>query len=208
MMRGQVFGLLAFTLSVMTPCAGVSADDNAAAALPAQPDCTLVDAQQAGALLGTDVEDADATSRKGGICSFTSRSASTDGNLSYAIVTAAEVARRRAYFRLLARRCGGVRPGAPNATVCATYNTLAKAQTVADYYAARTAGADPIDGLGDAAAATGAAVYVHRGALVIEASVRREDAFDLERSKILARELLTQLVPASKPLKRRSGGDS
>ena len=206
-MRRQVVGFIALTLSVMTSRAGVSAGDNDAPARSAQPDCTLVDAQQAGSLLGTDVEDADATSRKGGICSFTSRSVSTDGNLSYAIVTAAEVARRRPYFRLLARRCGGVRPDAPNATVCATYNALAKAQTVDDYYVARTAGAEPIDGLGDAAAATRAAVYVHRGALVIEAAVRREDAFDLDRSELLARELLTRLVPASKPPKRRSGRD-
>ncbi|MBC5798874.1 MAG: hypothetical protein GIX03_06655 [Candidatus Eremiobacteraeota bacterium] len=205
MMRTLVAGLLALTLSSAScPCAAVSADQKDAAP-PAEPDCTLVAAPEAGALLGTDVEDADATSRKGGICSFTSRSVSTDGNLSYAIVTAAEVARRRPYFRLLARRCGGVRPDAPNASVCAIYDALAKAQTVADYYAARTAGAEPIDDLGDAAAASGAAVYVRRGAVVIEASVRREDSFDLDRSKALARKLLARLTPASDAGKRRRG---
>ncbi len=188
-----------------SPAAQPSAGEQSSAA--AQPDCTIVDAEQAGTLLGTDVEDADAISRKGGICSFTSRALSTDGNVSYAVVTAAEVARRRPYFRLLDRRCGGVHPGAPNAFACAMYDALAQAQTVDAYYAARTAGAKPIDHLGDAAAATGAALYVRRGATVIEVSVRREDSFDLDRSKTLARMLLTRLPPQLKTPSRRRRND-
>jgi len=211
MMRFHVvYALCTLSLATLFPIRAFAEQNDATASPAAQPsaaaqasDCTLVDAKRAGTLLGTDVEDADATSRKGGICSFTSRSLSTDGNVSYAVVTAVEVARRRPYFTLLVRRCGGVRPSAPNAFACATYNALAKAQTADAYYAARTAGAAPIDDLGDAAAATGAALYVRRGATVIEASVRREDTFDLGRSKTLARMLLERLASQSKPPPRR-----
>ncbi len=156
-------------------------------------DCTLVSAQEVGTLLGSDVEDADETSRRGGICSFTSRSVTADGNVSYAVVTAAQVAARRPYFALLARRCGGVARAAPRALVCTSYGALAKARNVADYYAARAAGADPVDDLGQHASSNGSALYVLSGTAVVEVAVRREDTFDLDRSETLARMLLARL---------------
>ncbi len=188
---------LALTFAFAVHALPARADQDAVAPSPApRAACTLVDAAQASTLLGSDVEDADETSRKGGICSFTSRSLTSDGNVSYAIVTAADIARRRPYFQLLRIRCGGVRPNAPNAGVCASYAALAKARTAQDYYAARTADAEPIKGIGDGAAATGAAVYVRSGRTVIEAAVRREDTFDLDRSKTLAQLLLERLNSA------------
>lgn len=197
-LRRPSLGAATIVLLLATSPHGIYANDGGAAPSPLPvADCTLVSAAEAATLLGSDVEDADATSRKGGVCSFTSRSLSTDGNVSYAIVTAADIARRRPYFALLRVRCGGVHAGTPNAGVCAGYAALAKARTARDYYAARTAGAERVKNIGDAAATTGAAVYVRSGEAVIEAAVRHEDAFDLDRSKTLARLLLERLASAS-----------
>lgn len=192
--RRASFAVLALFLLLAASAFVVRADDgNSTTSSSPVADCTLVNTAEIETLLGTDVEDADETSRKGGVCSFTSRSASTDGNVSYAIVTPKEIARRRPYFRMLQIRCGGVRLNTPNGAVCAAYRALAKARTTHEYFAARTEGADTIEGIGEAAATTGAALYVLSGATVIEASVRREDSFDLDRSKTLARMLLARL---------------
>ncbi len=175
---------------IALPAGGTLAQEPAPAATPAPANCSVVGMADIAALLGMDVQDADPLSRKGGVCSFTSRSVSDDGTASYAVVTAEQVAQRRPYFRLMQLRCGGVRSGAPNAPLCSTYSALAKARTIGQYYAARTAGADPIQHLGDAAAASAGALYVRTGPAVIEASVHRDNAFDLARSTALARMLL------------------
>ena len=151
-------------------------------------DCSLVDAAEAGRIIGFPLQDADDSSRAGGICFFPSRDVSDEGALSYAVVTASQLPARRAFFRVIARRCAGVDSQAPNAPLCASYARLAEAGDLDAYFAAQRTvpDASPLPALGSAAVANATAVYVRVPGAVIEALVRRGGDLDVVRSSELA----------------------
>ncbi len=71
---------------------------------------------------------------------------------------------------------------------------LARVEDLDAYYAIRTGVPDaaPVSGLGSAATSADGTLFVRRGALLLEAAVRRDGAFDLERSERLARLILAR----------------
>lgn len=154
-------------------------------------DCSLVSADDAAQLLGYAVSAAGRIARVGGICSYASRAASEDGVVSYAFVTTERLAALRPFYTVLARGCGGGK----RSPACVTYIDLATVRDVATYYAVRSAmaGAAPVDGIGDGATSAGGTLYVRHGTSVLETVVRRDGAFDLERSERLARLLLGRI---------------
>ena len=124
-----------------------------------------------------------------------------DGSVAYALVNAARLVTLQPYFVALARRCAGVAASSPRAAACAMYVKLAAVRDVDAYYAARTDRPDagPVVGLGegvDGAASADGTIFVRRGRAIVEAAVRRDGAFDLERSEALARLLLKRLSTA------------
>ena len=162
--------------------------------------CSVLSIDEATQLLGYDVLPADATAKAGGNCFFASQALSQDGSVFYALVTAARLVALRPYFTALARRCAGVPASSPRAAGCAMYRKLAAVRDVEGYFAARTDTPDAaaVPGLGVGAGATGAVsaggtLFVRRGPVLLEAAVRRDGAFDLERSEALARTLLHRL---------------
>ncbi len=164
--------------------------------------CSVLSVEEASRSLGYDVLPPEARARAGGNCFLTSQSMSEDGSVAYALVTAARLVALRPYFIALARRCAGVAVSSPRAAACALYVKLAAVRDLDAYYAARTERPDaapvaPLDGADVATSADGT-IFVRRGAAVLEAAVRRDGAFDLERSEALARLLLLRLrAPAS-----------
>lgn len=181
----------------VTPSA-VRADDAASpvpTAIPA--DCTIVGTVDAAAILGFAVQAPDPASQSAGVCFFTSRAVAHDGNLSYAVITAAQLPQRRAFFRAYSRRCAAAVKGTLNELACRQFLKLAVAQTIDDYYAARAGAGEPspVPGLGDSAAANGDALYVKRGQTVFEISVKRGGDFDLVAATKVAQELLARLQP-------------
>jgi hypothetical protein len=166
-------------------------------ATPAPADCTIVGAHDAAAILGFPVQPPDPASESGGICFFTSRDISHDGELSYAVVTADRLPQRRAFFRAYSRRCAPAVKGTLNELMCRQYLQLAVAQTIDDYYTARTGAGDasPVPGIGDSAVASGNALYVRRGQIVFEISVTRSGDFDLAAATTVANELLARFRP-------------
>ena len=159
-------------------------------------DCSLIDNATAARLLDYPVEDPDELSRSGGICFFVSRDVSQDGSVSYAVVTAASLPQRRAFFTAMARRCAGVVAQAPRAGLCATYINLAQVKDLDAYFMARTAFPDamPVAGLGDAAIASSDTLFVRRGGTIFEMAVRRNQTLDLAASKELALLLLQRVA--------------
>jgi hypothetical protein len=164
---------------------------------PVAVDCTIVGAHDAGEIMGFPVQPPDAASQSGGICFFTSRDISHDGSLSYAIVTADRLAQRRAFFRAYSLRCAPAVKGTLNELMCRQFLKLAVAQTIDEYYAARTGAGDasPVPGIGDSAVSSGSALYVRRGETVFEISVTRSGDFDLPAATTVAKELLER-IPA------------
>jgi hypothetical protein len=75
---------------------------------------------------------------------------------------------------------------------CRQYLKLAAAQTIDEYFAARTGAGDasPVPGLGDDAVASGNALYVERHQVVFEISVVHGDQFDLDAATALAGRIL------------------
>ncbi len=167
-----------------------------AVAIPLPADCTIVSQAQASEILGYPVEPADAASQVGGICFFTSRAISQDGSVTYAMVTAANLPQRRAFAAAQARRCAGVVKAAPNALVCRSYADVALAVDLDAYFKARTSATDatPVAELGKDAIAAPNALYVRRGAYVIEAVVRRAEMLDVRRATALAKLLLARIA--------------
>jgi hypothetical protein len=163
------------------------------AAIPA--DCTILGTADAAAILGYAVQAPDPASQSAGVCFFTSREVAPDGNLSYAVITAAQLPQRRAFFRAYSRRCAPAAKGTLNELACRQFLKLAVAQTIDDYYAARAGAGEPspVPGLGDSAAANGDALYVKRGQTVLEISVKRGGDFDLVAATKVAKELLARL---------------
>lgn len=169
-------------------------------ARPAPADCSLVDERRASEIVGFDLAAAERASRAAGICFFPSRSVSQEGSASYAIVTNASLPQLRPYFAYLARRCGIVSHGASaRASLCATYTRVARAVDIAEYFAARTdlPGAASVTGLGERAFAADGCIFVATGGRVVETIVRRDGAFDLDRSTSLARGLLAAISLAA-----------
>ena len=166
--------------------------------------CTVVTAEEATQILGYGVLPADARARIGGNCFFSTQSMSQDGSVTYALVTAARLVTLRPYFIALARRCAGVAPSSPRAAACAMYVKLAGVLDLDAYYAARTdtPDAEPVAGFGggvDGAMSADGMLFMRRGGMVVEAAVRRDGAFDLERTQTLARLLLQRLARAATP---------
>ncbi len=163
--------------------------------LAAFADCSIVPFEEVPSLLGYGVSPASTTARAEGVCSYGSALASEDGLLSYTVVTKERLARLEPYFTALARLCAGTVPSSPRAAACAMYVKLASVRDLDDYYAVRVmlADAEPVAGLGDAAASAGGALYVRDGGFIIEAVVRRDGVFDLERAEGLARLLLARV---------------
>jgi hypothetical protein len=182
---------LAANLGVALPVAAQTGTESAASAT-----CDLVTVDEIARILGFAVEAADESSRSGGVCFFATRALSDEGSAAYGIVSAADLPQRRAFFAVLARQCAGVSAAAPRAPVCATYANLAAAADLDAYFTARTsvAAATPVP-LGERAVATDDALYVRRGARVIEVSVKRGATLDLPRATALAALLLARLPP-------------
>ncbi len=153
-------------------------------------------------ILGVTVQTPSPETQTGGICTFASQAVSEEGVAAYSIVTRADVLARAPYFLFLGfRRCGNVDSRAPNYAQCMAFRKLGRATTVADYYAARADERDavPQSGLGDAAVATAAAVYVLRGGEVFECVARRSEFLDVDRAVALARLLLARVEPIDAP---------
>jgi hypothetical protein len=195
---------------LLTPAAGMRSplvpdtSSDAVSAAPAGPaDCSIVSADEIAQLLGVSVSGPDSSSRGGGICFFPSMNVTTEGSATYAIVTRERLEQRRAYYAVLARRCAGVQPGASNEFACKSFVALAQAKSMDDYFAARTSlpNGEAVNGLGDAAAAAGDALYVKRGDQVFEVVVRRGETLDVPAATALAKLLLARVppAPASKP---------
>ena len=196
--KTRAFVVASLATLLLVPIAA-SGDESTGLAL--SQNCSIVGMRDIAKVLGVDVQATDAASEAGGICTFPSQSATEEGVASYSIVTHADVIARASYFKLLSIRCGNVDPHAPNAAQCATYRKLANATTVADYFADRSGAADamPQKGLGDAAIATAAAVFVLRGGEVFECVARRSEFLDVERSDALAALLLERVPPIDAP---------
>jgi hypothetical protein len=186
---------VAFSAVVAFASAALATPDATQDATPAPADCTVVGTRDAATILGFPVQPPDPASETGGICFFTSRDISHDGELSYAVVTADRLEQRRAFFRAYSRRCAPAVKGTLNELMCRQYLKLAVAQTIDDYYAARTGAGDasPVPGIGDSAVASGNALYVRRGQTVFEISVTRSGDFDLGAATTVANELLARL---------------
>jgi hypothetical protein len=169
-----------------------STTDEPPDAAPPPADCSLVSGADLESILGVPVQAVDPASRSGGICFFPSRDAAQDGSLSYAIVTADRLPQRRAFYLAYARRCAPAAKGTLNELACRQYLKLAAAQTIDEYFAARTGAGDasPVPGLGEDAVASGNALYVKRGQTVFEVSVVHGDEFDLDAATALAVRLL------------------
>jgi len=184
--------VIAFIAVVSLVASIVVADDPTPLPTPPPADCSIVDARAAEAIAGFEVQGPDETSRFGGICYYPSRLVSHDGSLSYAVVTADRLPQRRAFYTAFSRRCAPAVKGTLNELACRQYLKLAVAQTIEEYFAARTGAGDPspVPGLGDSAVVNGSVLYVRRGQVVFEATVQRGGDFDLARSTELARELL------------------
>lgn len=157
-------------------------------------DCTLVTASDASAILGTPVEGPDEASERGGICFFTTRAVSQEGSLTYALVDAARLPQRRAFFLAAARRCGNVAKGAARELACRAYRNLAEVADIPAYFKARTDFPDSVSlpKLDVSAVAAPDAVYVLRGDVVYECVVRHGEVLDVERSSDLARLVLSR----------------
>jgi hypothetical protein len=157
-------------------------------------DCSIVDAKEASKIIGFEVQPPDEISRSGGICHFSNVDITHEGMLSYALITPDRLPQRRAYFYAVSRRCAPAVKGTLNYLGCRQYLKLADAQTLDDYFAARTSSGDasPIPGLGESAVVNGNALYVKRAQTVFEVSVTVAGEFDLERSTRLASELLAR----------------
>ena len=157
-------------------------------------DCSIVDANEASKIIGFEVQPPDEISRSGGICHFSNVDISHEGMLSYALITADRLPQRRAFFYALSRRCAPAVKGTLNYLGCRQYLKLAVAETLDDYFAARTSSGDasPIPGLGESAVVNGNALYVKRAQTVFEVSVTVGGEFDLARSTRLANELLAR----------------
>ncbi len=167
-----------------------------AVSMPLPANCSIVAQAEVSEILGYPVESADASSQVGGICFFTSRAISQDGGVTFAIVTEANLPQRRAFAAAQARRCAGVVKSAPNALVCRTYSDVALASDLDAYFKARTSATDaiPVADLGPGAVAAPNALYVRRGAYVIEAVVRRGETLDVPRATALVKLLLTRIA--------------
>ncbi len=186
MMRPGGVLVVLFLIAIVPP-------SPARAAEPTTTDpCALVESTDIGAILGYPVEVADATSRTAGICFFTSRAISQDGSVTYAFVTADNLAQRRSFAAAQARRCAGVAKNAPNALACASYADVANATDLDAYFKARTSSPDavPVPSLGTSAVAAPNALYVRTPERILEVVVRREERLDIERETTLARLLL------------------
>jgi hypothetical protein len=167
---------------------------------PGVANCALVGADEISQILGYTVTAPDEASSTGGICFFPATSISEEGSASYALVDAARLQQRKAYYAVLARKCAGVQPGASHEFACKTFVELAQAKDVGDYFKARTdfPNAEVQKGLGDSAIVAGDALYVKRGDVVYEVVVKRGDALDVDRSTTLAKRLLSR-TPAPPP---------
>jgi len=173
----------------------VADDEPTPVPTPTPADCSIVGVGDAEYILGYDVEGPDQISREGGICYFSSSDFSHEGRVSYAIVTPQDLPRRRAFYYAFSRRCAPAAKGTFNELACRQFLKLAAAQTIDDYYAARTGSGDasPVPGLGASAVVSGNALYLRRGQKVFEISVTRDGEFDLARSRQLATLLLTRI---------------
>jgi hypothetical protein len=190
---------LAVAFAVAVASAFGSARASAATPSPSVAACDVVSADEVAAILGLAVQPADEASRTGGICFFATRGVSDEGSASYAIVTAADLPERRAFYSALVVECGGdaaVAATASRAAACATYEKLATASDLDAYFAARTTAADavPVPDMKDAVS-TGEAVYARRGPRVVEAVVERAQVLDLPRSTALAELVFAHLQP-------------
>lgn len=184
-----------------------------AASASAPNPCAAVAASEVGAIVGLEVEPPDPVSASAGTCFFASRDAAEDGSATYTVLSSADLPKRRRYYAVLALRCGGIAPGAPNALICGAYRKLAAAQTIEAYFAVRSASPDalPVGGLGDVAVATPAALFVRRGEQVFEFVVEVAGMDDPVREQRLARLVLSRIAqfpapgtPSPKPHPRRS----
>jgi hypothetical protein len=184
-------------MSTAAQNASPEASAAAAAGTAANADCSLVTAGDAAAILGYDVLPASESARTGGVCFYASQTISQDGGVSYALTDAARLRAIRPYFIALARKCAGIAPSAPNAAACATYAKVARSADLDAYFAARTETTDAtaVPGLGERAVSAAGTLYVRRGATIYEALVRRDGAFDIERSEQLVRLLLARMGP-------------
>jgi hypothetical protein len=164
-------------------------------------DCSVVTTEEISQLVGYGVSPPDDSSRASGICFYTSPSLTNAGSASFAVIDEARMQQRRAFYLQLARRCGNVHPGAQVEFECKSFNELARAKTMDEYFAARTdlPNSEPVSGLGDAAIAAGSALYVKRGAVVYEVVVRRGDALDVAQATALAKLLLSRLPAVAEP---------
>ena len=164
--------------------------------------CAIVDREIAGTILGFEVSGPDERALASGVCAYSSTSATQDGNVSYAIVNADLLPRRRATFFGYALRCRGVEARSPRYRECMSYFELSRVPDIASYYAARTAVASTpapsasddappaATTLGDASAEVSGSIVVKRGDVVYECTVRRNGDFDRDRSIALAKALL------------------
>jgi hypothetical protein len=192
---GVLRGLVVVAFLACSQAAIARADEPAPDATPVPADCTVVGIHDVATILGFAVQPPDPASQSGGICFFTSRDISHDGNLSYAVVTADRLPQRRAFFRAFSRRCAPAVKGTLNELMCRQYLKLAVAETMDDYFAARTGAGDasPVPGIGDSAVASGNALYVRRAQTVFEISVTRAGDFDLPAATAVANELLARV---------------
>ena len=184
--------MLVAVLALLLLGAPLAATDEPPDAGPPPADCSLVSQADLENIFGAPVQLVDPASRSGGICFFPSRDIAQDGSLSYAIVTADRLPQRREYFRAYSRRCASAVKGTLGELGCRQYLKLAAAQTIDEYFAARTGAGDasPVPGLGDDAVASGNALYVERHQVVFEISVVHGDQFDLDGATALAGRIL------------------
>ncbi len=164
-------------------------------------DCSVVTTDEISQIVGYAVSPPDESSRGSGICFYTSPSLTTAGSASFAVIDEARMQQRRAFYLQLARRCGNVGAGAPVEFECKSFLELARAKTMAEYFAARTdlPNSQVVSGLGDSAIAAGSALYVKRGAVVYEIVVRRGDALDVAQATALAKLLLSRMPVVAEP---------
>jgi hypothetical protein len=194
-----VFSTVVATIVCFAPYAGYGEETTG---LALSKNCTIVDAPEVSKILGVSAQAPPPESQTGGTCTFPSQAASQEGIAAYSIVTQADVVARAPYFLFMGfRRCGNVDPHAPNYAQCVAFRKLGRATTVAEYYAARADESDavPQSGLGDAAVATAAAVYVLRGGEVFECVARRSEFLDVDRAVALAQLLLARVEPIDAP---------
>ncbi|MBD5634578.1 MAG: hypothetical protein IAI49_08885 [Candidatus Eremiobacteraeota bacterium] len=199
-----LFLVLAATAGyAQSPSPSPSIVPSPAASSTASADCSIVASDEIAQVLGFAVTPPDDSSRSGGICFFASRSISDNGSASYALVDMDRLQQRRAYYAVLARRCAGVQQGAPHELSCKTFAALSQVKDIDGYFASRTnfPNAEVVKGLGDAAVAAGEALYVKRGDVVFEVTVRRGETLDLDRATALAKLLLarTPVPPTPEP---------